>query len=232
MGVATHLVFCFSLFTAANGELLSLLLFSVSHSCIYISSAATVVISEGEFETVNATDALLYENIDSCLTVTYAYDTGVRSGGHAVLYPMGEQLNLTQMLELLNNMDQATIFYIMGCIEIWNVNYFGPGGINFTINGQLVNSVESIVPALGYNASSNAVLFDTTDSNSVDILFAVSPSRILSITVRATGQVIYNQTWPTYEPNIQENNMNSNELRLYHSICILIFCALAQFAVV
>ena len=193
-----------------------------------------MVINEGEFKTVNATDALLYENIDSCLTVTYAYDTGVRSGGHAVLVPTSEQLNLTQMLELLNNMDQATIFYIMGCIEIWNDNYFGSSGLNisFTINGQLVNSVESIVPALGYNASSNAVLFDTTDSNSVDILFAVSPSRILLITERATGQVIYNQTWPAYEPNIQENNMNSNELRLYHSICILIFCALAQFVVV
>ena len=214
MGIATCLVFCFSLFTAANGELLSLLLFSVSHSCIYISSAATVVISEGEFKTVNPTDALLYEFIYSCLTVTYAYDTGVRSGGHPVLVPTSEQLNLKQMLELLNNMDQATIFYIIGCIAIWNENYFEPSGLNisFTINGQLVNSVESIVPALGYNASSNAVLLDTSGNGYVDILFAVSPSRILSITERATGQVLYNQTWPAYEPNIQENNINSNEL--------------------
>ena len=149
MGIATCLVFCFSLFTAANGELLSLLLFSVSHLCIYISSAATVVISEGEFKMVNATDALLYENIDSCLTLTYAYDTGVRSGGHAVLVPTSEQLNLTQILELLNGMDQATIFYILGCIDSWNGQCFGSSGLNIssTINGQLVNSVESIVPA-------------------------------------------------------------------------------------
>ena len=63
MGIATCLVFGFSLFTAANGELLSLLLFSVSHTCINISSAATVVINEGEFKMVNATDALLYEFI-------------------------------------------------------------------------------------------------------------------------------------------------------------------------
>ena len=51
------------------------------------------MINEGEFKTVKATNALWYENIDSCLTVTYAYDTGV---------PEGEQLNLIQMLHLLS----------------------------------------------------------------------------------------------------------------------------------
>ena len=192
------------------------------------------MINEGEFKTVNATDALLYENIDSCLTVTYAYDNGIRSGGHAVLVPTSQQLTLEEMLELLNNMDQATIFYILGCIDIWNINYFGSMGLNksFTINGRLVNSVESIVPALGYDASSNAVLFDTSDNSPVDILFSVSPSRLLTITMRATGQVIYNQTWPAYEPNIQDMNMNSKELHLYYSISILISCALTHFFVV
>ena len=112
------------------------------------------MINEGEFKTVKATNALRYENIDSCLTVTYAYDTGV---------PEGEQLNLTQMLHLLSGMGQAIIFYILGSIDIWNINYFGSSGLNisFTINGQLVNSVESIVPAPGYDASSNAVLLVT-----------------------------------------------------------------------
>ena len=82
-----------------------------------------------------------------------------------------------------------------------NINYFGSSGLNisFTINGQLVNSVESIVPALGYDASSNAVLLVTSNNDSVDMLFAVSPSRKLTITVQATRQVIYNQTWPACE---------------------------------
>ena len=116
------------------------------------------MLNEGEFATVNATDDLLYPNIDSCLTVTYAYDTGIRSGGHAVIIET-PGLTLEQMLEQMNNMDQPTIFYILGCTKIWNKQYFGSSGLNqsFTINGQLVNSVESIVPALGYNASSNAV---------------------------------------------------------------------------
>ena len=193
-----------------------------------------MVLNEGEFATVNATDDLLYPNIDSCLTVTYAYNTGIRSGGHAVIIGT-PGLTLEQMLDQLSNMDQATIFYILGCIQIWNDQFFGSMGLNesFTINGYLVNSVESIVPALGYNASSNAVLYDTSSNcGSVDIRFAVNPSRILTITVRGTGVVIYNQTWPAYEPNIQDINMNSNELHLHHSICILILCALTHFFVV
>ena len=77
-------------------------------------------------------------------------------------------------------------------------------------------------------------LYDTgNNSGSGNIRFAVNPSRILIITVQRTGEAIYNQTWPAYEPNIQETNTNSNELRLYHSICILIIlCVLAQFFVV
>ena len=120
------------------------------------------MINEGKFKTVKATNALRYEKIYSCLTVIYAYDTGV---------PEGEQLNLTQMLHLLSGMDQATIFYILGCIDIWNINYFGSSGLNisFTINGQLVNSVGSIVPAPGYDASSNAVLLVTSNNGSVTI---------------------------------------------------------------
>jgi len=39
-----------------------------------------------------------------------------------------------------------------------------------------VNSVESIVPALGHDTSNNAVLVDTSHNGSVDILFAVSPT--------------------------------------------------------
>ena len=193
-----------------------------------------MVLNEGEFATVNATDDLLYPNIDSCLTVTYAYNTGIRSGGHAVIIGT-PGLTLEQMLDQLSNMDQATIFYILGCIQIWNDQFFGSMGLNesFTINGYLVNSVESIVPALGYNASSNAVLYDTSSNcGSVDIRFAVNPSQILTITVRGTGVVIYNQTWPAYEPNIQDINMNSNELHFHHSICILILCALTHFFVV
>ena len=118
----------------------------------------------------------------------------------------------------------------MGCIDIWNRQYFGSSGLNisFTINGQFVNSVESIVPALRYDTSmQQCCLVDTSHNGSVDTLFAVSPTRKLTITERATGQVLYNQTWPAYEPNIQETNMNSNDLHLYHSICILILCALA-----
>lgn len=171
----------------------------------------------------------LYPNIDSCLTVTYAYNTGIRSGGHAVII---ETLGLTleEMLERWN-MDQATIFYILGCIQIWNNQFFGPSGLNesFTINGHLVNSVESVVPALGYNASSNAVLYNTANnSGSVDIRFAVNQSRLLTITVHRTGEIIYNETWPAYEPDM---SLNSNELRLYHSICMLILYTLAQFFV-
>ena len=56
------------------------------------------------------------------------------------------------------------------------------------------------------DTTSNAVLFDTSHNGSVDILFAVSPSQKLTITVQETGEVIYNQTWPAYEPNIQETN--------------------------
>ena len=121
-------------------------------------------------------------------------------------------LTLEQMLERLNNMDQATIFYILGCIDIWNENYFGLMNKSFTINGHLVNSVESIVPALGYDASSNAVLYDTSDDGSVDIRFAVNPSRLLTIKLRETGQIIFSQPWPTYGPSIQEINKNSDEL--------------------
>ena len=170
-------------------------------------------ITEGKFKTVNPTDDLLYPNINSCLTVTYAYNTGIRSGGHAVIIDTPD-LTLEQMLEQLSNMNQATIFYILGCIDIWNGQYFGPLGLNksFTINGHLVNSVESIVPALGYDASSNAVLHDTSDDGSVDIRFAVNPSRLLTIKLRETGQIIFSQPWPTYGPSIQEINKNSDEL--------------------
>ena len=185
-------------------------------------SAATVEVAEGEFKTVQATDDMLYQNIDSCLTVTYAYDTGIRSGGHAVLVPEGQQLSLEQMVERLNNMSQATIFYIAGCIEIWDDNYFSPAGLNksFTINGMLVDSVESMVPALGYNARSNAVLIDTTNDGSVDILFAVNPSRILTITIRATGQVVFRNPWPVYVQQV------SSELQLYQSTFMLVLCVL------
>ena len=79
---------------------------------------------------------------------------------------MSGQYTLEQMVGFLGVMNKADIFYVLGCIEIWNINYFEPvGGRNFTINGTVVNlkNVESIVPALGYDASSNAVLIDTSD---------------------------------------------------------------------
>jgi len=62
-------------------------------------------------------------------------------------------------------MNRTTIFYIMGAIQTWNTNYFGDAGRNFTINGTTVNlkNVESIVPALGYDAQTNAVLYDKDD---------------------------------------------------------------------
>ena len=135
---------------------------NTTHHVIILFVATTVKVEEGEFVTVQAPDDMYYHFIDSCLTVTYAYDTGVRSGGHAVLFPQPGQQTLEQMVQSLNGMNRATIFYIMGAIEVWNAYYFGEAGRNFTINGTIVNlkNVESIVPALGCNAQTNAVLYD------------------------------------------------------------------------
>ena len=169
---------------------------------LILFSAVTVDVNEGEFETVQETDDMLYPNIDSCLTVTYAYDTGIRSGGHAILFPRLDQLPLELMVENLSGMNTSKIFYLLGCIKVWNQNYF-IGGRNFRINGTVVHlpTVESIVPALGYNASSNAVLYDTCDriENPVDILFKVNPNLLL-ITDRKTGDIKYNKPWPAYNP--------------------------------
>jgi len=176
---------------------------------IILISATEVDVNEGEFKTVQATDDMLYPNINSCLTVTYAYNTGVRSGGHAVLFPTPDQLTLELMVEKLSDMNKAKIFYLLGCIRLWNENYFDPvGGRNITINGKVVHlqTVESIVPALGYDASSNAFLYDTCVriDNPVDILFKVSPNLLL-ITDRKTGDIKYNKPWPAYNPSFLFN---------------------------
>jgi len=163
-----------------------------------------VKVEEGQFVTVQATDDMYYPFIDSCLTVTYAYDTGVRSGGHAVLFPY-KQTTLEQMVQSLSSMNRAPIFYIIGAIQIWNDNYFGGAGRNFTINGSVVNlkNVESIVPALGYNAMSDAVLYDKDKytSNAVNILFQANP-KMLMITDYKAGKLLYNKPWPAYDPPI------------------------------
>ena len=169
-----------------------------------------MTVNEGEFETVQAANDMLYPNIDSCLTVTYAYDTGVRSGGHAVLFPEQGQETLEQMVQTLSGKNKANIFYILGAIGVWNDNYFGQTGRNFTINGAVVNlkNVEGIVQALGYNAKSNAVLYDKDDytTRPVAILFQANP-KMLKITVPAeAGKVIYNQPWPKYKPPATQIN--------------------------
>ena len=178
-----------------------------THHVIILFSAATVDVNEGEFVTVQAGDDMRYPNIDSCLTVTYAYNTGVRSGGHAVLFPQPGQQTLEQMVQSLNGMNRATIFYIMGAIEVWNVNYFGEAGRNFTINGTIVNlkNVESIVPALGYNAQTNAVLYDKDKYTvrPVVILFQANP-RVLVVT-DTTGEELYKKPWPGYHPPLLKN---------------------------
>jgi len=176
-------------------------------SCHYSLLAATVDVNEGEFVTVQAGNDMRYPNIDSCLTVTYAYNTGVRSGGHAVLFPQPGQQTLEQMVQSLNGMNRATIFYIMGAIEVWNVYYFGEAGRNFTINGTTVNlkNVESIVPALGYNAQTNAVLYDKDKYTvrPVVILFQANP-RVLVVT-DTSGKELYNKPWPGYHPPLLKN---------------------------
>ena len=178
-----------------------------THHVIILFSAATVDVNEGEFVTVQAGDDMRYPNIDSCLTVTYAYNTGVRTGGHAVLFPQPGQQTLEQMVQSLNGMNRATIFYIMGAIEVWNVNYFGEAGRNFTINGTTVNlkTVESIVPALGYNAQTNAVLYDKDryTVRPVEIFFQANP-RVLVVT-DTTGEELYNKPWPGYHPPLLKN---------------------------
>ena len=176
--------------------------FHTSCMSLFFFPHAAVDVNEGEFVTVQAGNDMRYPNIDSCLTVTYAYNTGVRSGGHAVLFPQPGQQTLEQMVQSLNGMNRATIFYIMGAIEVWNVNYFGEAGRNFTINGTTVNlkNVESIVPALGYNAQTNAVLYDKDKYTvrPVVILFQANP-RVLVVT-DTTGKVLYNKPWPGYHP--------------------------------
>ena len=178
---------------------------NMTNRVIILFSATTVKVEEGQFVTVQATDDMYYPFIDSCLTVTYAYDTGVRSGGHAVLVPNDTQKTLEQMVQSLNGMNRAPIFYIIGAIQVWNAYYFGEAGKNFTINGAVVNlkNVESIVPALGYNAQTNAVLYDKDKytSNAVNILFQANP-KMLMITDYTTGKVLYNKPWPAYDPPI------------------------------
>ncbi|PPL03101.1 hypothetical protein [Parapedobacter indicus] len=118
-----------------------------------------ISITEGQTNTVNPADTLLYPGINSCLALTAVLSDATRRGGHAVLFPQAPQQDLQQICNFLNVQPKGDMLYILGDITTWNTNWDGlPQCQNLVINGQQVDSVEAIADALGYG--DNRIVFD------------------------------------------------------------------------
>ncbi|MEM9554465.1 MAG: hypothetical protein AAGC60_09410 [Acidobacteriota bacterium] len=118
----------------------------------------TITIAEGQVATVNPADTLKYPSINSCLSITTVLPQTTRLGGHAVLVPEGDQLELQGICDSIQTRAYADQLYVIGDIGTWNENWDQlPQCQTLRIDGHAVANVADMAARLGYPT---AVLFD------------------------------------------------------------------------
>lgn len=86
----------------------------------------TINVSEGEMKLINKPDILVHLGVNSCLTFTAIIkmtgSTNCLVGGHAVMFPVSDQLKIDDIYEFIYNIKIINKLFIIGDVETWYQN--------------------------------------------------------------------------------------------------------------